>query len=372
MFGRRDILKFTGASTLGLLGFGGASARALAADKAQLHVGGYAYDRVQAIRDGAVGLKDASLAFDVENIYRLNTLAFGPEKKYEITELGLIPYANKYINEGFRDYTLIPVFISRMFRHSNIYVHVDSAIETPQQLKGKTVATPGYGSSSNTWIRGMLQDEYGVAPEAMQWIETTQSSDTKGSAGASAAAADNGLRRYHLPDDFPLVQGPPGVDESELLLSGGCDALITAITPKAVAEKNPKVRTLFTSPKAVEQAYFRKTGLFPIMHVVAIRKDVAEARPELPETVFNLYTQAKQMAYDNLATSTALRTTLPWVREEYEDTVRLMGEDYWRYGIESNQQELETVMRYIHEQGLVSKHMDYQQMFHPSTTKLVG
>lgn len=171
---------------------------------------------------------------------------------------------------------------------------------------------------------------------------------------------------YFLPTDFPLAKGPPGVDESELLLSGACDALIAPITPKAFLEGNPNIRQLFPDVRAAEQGYFKKTGVFPIMHVVAIRKDAIVADPGLPRAVFEMYEQAKQIAYANLETTTSLKVTLPWVTQEFEDTRKLMGKDFWRYGLEANRKELELVMRYTHEQGLVKERRKFEEMFHPS------
>ncbi len=362
---RREVLKLTGAAALGLLATGKGVASTNPASP-KINVAGYSYDRVQAIKDGIVGIDQADVSFHDSNIYRLNDLAFGPEKTYEVTELGLIPYVTKYINDGFRGYTLIPIFISRTFRHRNLYVHVDSGIEKPEDLRGRRVGTPGYGSSANTWVRGMLQDQYGLAAGDMQWIESRKSSDIKGTVSSS----NGGGSRYQLPDDFPLVQGPPGVDESDLLLSGKCDALITPITPRAFQEGNPKIRQLFSPLKAAEQNYFRDTGLFPIMHVVAVRADAAKEMPWLPAEVFRMYSEAKQMAYVNLATTTVLRTSLPWVTEEYEATRQLMGDDYWRYGIEANRKELEAVMRYVYEQGLVKHQIEFEELFDYSTLAL--
>jgi 4,5-dihydroxyphthalate decarboxylase len=330
-------------------------------------VAGYSYDRVQAIKDAQVGLEQADVSFHDSNIYSLNDSVFGPDKTYEVTELGLIPYVTKYINDGFRGYTLIPVFISRTFRHRNVYVHVDSGVKKPEDLKGRKVGTPGYGSSANTWVRGMLNDQYGVAAKDMHWIEARRSSDV-----GVVSTANGGGSRYQLSDDFPLVSGPPGVDESDLLLSGGCDALITPITPRAFMDGNPKIRQLFAPIKSAEQQYFQETGVFPIMHVVAVRADTIKANPWLPAAVFKMYSEAKQAAYANLATTTVLRTSLPWVTDEYEETRKLMGDDYWRYGIEANKKELELVMRYTHEQGLVKSRGEFEEMFHPSTTGLVG
>jgi 4,5-dihydroxyphthalate decarboxylase len=330
--------------------------------KHQIKIAGYDYDRVHAIMDGQVGIKGTEVSFNVENIYDVSRHAFGPDRKYEITEIGLLPFIRRYINKDFRSYTLIPVFISRTFRHRNVFVHVDSGIEKPEDLRGKRVGTPGYAFSANTWIRGFLLDEYGVKADDMQWIETTESSD-----GAELSPK---LDRHFLPDDFPLVKGPPGIDESELLLTGGCDALITAITPRAFLEGNPKVKRLFPDVRATEQDYNRKTHLFPIMHAVAIRTDVIKENPWLPEAVFEMYSKAKQKAYANLETTTSLKVSLPWVTQEFEDTRRLMGKNYWSYGIEANRKELELAMRYTYEQGLVKRSLDFEELFHPSTLKL--
>ena len=231
---RRDFLKtVAAASALGISGLANSASPEETPNKLAISVAGYDYDRVRAIMDGQVGIDGADISFEVEDIYAVSTNAFGPEKKYDITEIGLLPFVRQYVNKGFRAYTLIPVFISRTFRHRNIYVHVNSGIQKPEDLRGKRVGTPGYGFSAHTWIRGLLLDEYGVKADEMQWIETTESSD-----GAKLSPK---LDRHFLPDDFPLVKGPPGVDESELLLSGGCDALITAITPRAFREGNPDI-----------------------------------------------------------------------------------------------------------------------------------
>ncbi len=361
---RRDLMKtaVAGVAAGALSALGGRAAGAATARAPEIKVAGYDYDRVRAIMDGKVGVPGSEVVFEYRDIYEVNQYAFGPERKYDVTELGLIPYVTKFINEDFRAYTLIPVFISRIFRHRNVFVHADAGIEKPGDLRGKRVGTPGYGMSSNTWIRGFLLDEYGIKPDEMQWIETTKSSD-KG-------ALNKGFSKYFFPDDFPLVQGPPGIDESELLLSGGCDALITAITPKAFLEGNPKIRRLFPEVRAAERDYFKKTGVFPIMHVVAIRTDAIEADPGLPKAVFEMYSQAKQVAYANLETTTSLKITLPWVTQEFEDTRELMGGNFWPYGIEANRKELELVMRYTHEQGLVKDRRKFEELFHPSTLKL--
>lgn len=330
--------------------------------KLKLTVGGYDYDRVTAIMNGSASIENTEVEFEMSNIYELNKLVFGPDKKFEISEVGLIPYITKYINEDFREYTLIPVFISRVFRHRNIFVHADSGIDTPEDLIDKKVGTPGYGMSANTWIRGFLLDEHGIKADDFEWIESNKSSD--------GGQLNDGFANYYFDKDFPISKGPEGVDESELLLSGQCDALITAITPKAFLEGNPKIKRLYDDVKSAELAYYQKTKMFPIMHVIAIRNDVIKDNPWLPKAVFDMYCNAKQRAYDNLETTTSLKVSLPWVTQEFEETRALMGNNYWKYGIEANRKELEAIMRYVYEQGLAKQQVSFEELFEPSTLKL--
>ena len=333
-------------------------------------VAGYDYDRCRAFIDGRVGIPGCEVRFSYEDIYSVNRLAFGKEKTYEVTEMGLIPFITKFIDGGFRDYTLVPVFISRVFRHRNVFVHSDSGIETPADLRGKRVGTPGYGMSANTWIRGFLLDEYGVAADDFEWIETAKSSDAGALGGSGWSAFRDGELGYHFPEGFPIRQGPEGVDESELLLSRSCDALITAITPRAFLDGNPKIRRLFPDVRAAEQAYYRTSQMFPIMHAIAVRSDAADSDPELPAAVFRMYSEAKRLAYENLETTTSLRVTLPWLTQELEETRAVMGDNYWRYGAEANRKELEHTMRYVHEQHLVKERIGFEELFHPSTLGL--
>lgn len=365
---RRGLLGSAATASLGALAASTAGCDAATSSQRTIKVAGYDYDRVKGIINGRAGIEGARVTFHYEDIYAVNRLAFGSEKTYEISELGLIPYVSRHINQDFRDYTLIPVFISRVFRHRNVFVGADAGIEKPEDLRGRRVGTPGYGMSALTWIRGFLKDDYGIEAHDMRWIETTRSSDAGPLEGSGWGAFNaDGSIKYFLPNDFPLEPGPPGVDESELLLSGGCDALITAITPSSFLEGHPGIRRLFPDVKQTEQDYFRRTGLFPIMHVVGIRNDAIEADPALPMAVFRMYQAAKEMAYADLRTTTSLKVSLPWVTQEHETTTALMGDDYWRYGIASNEKELTLVMRYMYEQGLVGSLQDFRDLFHPST-----
>ncbi|MEM8681267.1 MAG: ABC transporter substrate-binding protein [Planctomycetota bacterium] len=325
----------------------------------EVKLAGYAYDRVRAIQEGRLPLDGCAVTFHVENIYNLNRQLFGPERPYEVSEIGLIPYLTKFANEAFRAYTLLPVFISRTFRHRNIFVRTDRGIEKPEDLRGKRVATPGYGMSSHTWIRGFLQDIYGVKPDELRWIETTESSD--------GGKWHSNYKKCFLPEDFPIKKGPPGVDESDLIVSGEVDALITAIEPRAYAEGHPKVRRLFPNVRAVEREYYKQTGVFPIMHAVAVRREFADEHPQRLLEICSMYSQAKQHAYEDLATAGVLKVTLPWANEELEETRALMGPNFWPYGVAANRKELELVTRYTHEQGLTKRRVRVDELFHPAT-----
>lgn len=363
-YSRRGCLRIAAGGGLSALVAAGSQRQAAAVERESdvVKIAGYAYDRVRAIQDGRHSLEDFDVQFQTEDIYNLNRLVFGPKQTYEVSEVGLIPYLMKYANEGCRSYTLIPVFISRTFRHRSIYVRTDSGIDSPEDLKGKRVATPGYAMSSHTWIRGMLQDVYGVKPEDMRWIETTKSSD--------GGNVKSGYEAFFLPDDFPIEKGPEGVDESDMIIAGDVDALITAIEPRAYSEGHPKVRLLFPNVQAAEREYYKQTRVFPIMHAIAVRRDFAATHPELPPALFALYSKAKKEAYKDLETVGALKVTLPWVNQELEETRALMGKNFWKYGLDANRKEMELVMRYIHEQGLVQRRLEVDEVFHPSTLRL--
>ena len=359
---RRACLRAAAGGGLGVLAATRTRQAPAAQNLTRLKIGGYAYDRVRAIQDGRLGVDGFDVHFHAEDIYGLNRQLFGPEQTYEVSETGLIPFVTQYANRNFRAYTLLPVFVSRIFRHRNIFVRTGSGIEKPEDLRGKRIGTPGYGSSACTWIRGFLQDVHGVKPEDMNWVETTKSSD--------GGKTNKNLGNYFLPKDFPLTKGPDDVDESQVLVAGDVDALITAITPKAFLERHPMVKRLFSDVRSAEREYYTTTGIFPIMHAVAIRRDLADAHPTLPRMLFEMYSRAKQAAYDDLETTTSLKVTLPWVTQEFEETKKVMGDNFWPYGVEANRKELELVMRHTHEQGLVKRPLRIEEIFHPSTLEL--
>lgn len=330
------------------------------ANKPMLSLAGYAYDRVQGLVDGRVPVEGFHAKFEQANIYALNANAMGGEQAWSVQEIGLHPYMLAYANDSFRDYALVPVFPLRMFRHRSIFVRTDGDIKTPADLRGKTVATPGYSQSSLTWIRGFLKHEYGVLPEEINWVVTSKSSD-------QGAVSKN---ESVFPSGVPIVRGPVGKDESDLLQSGDVDAVFHALEPKAYIDGDPNIVRLFGDYRKIERDYFTKTGIFPIMHAVAIRRDIVKKHPQLPVAVFNAYSQAKHLMYSDLQKQTAFMMSLPWAGKELEETRLLLGENFWPYGIKPNRKALEALFLYSYEQGLSKKQLTIEELFDPTTLEL--
>lgn len=359
---RRDLLKATAllAGATGALGSSRGSMFAAGASTKQfpLSMSGYRFDRVAALADGNVQIEGVDANFEVSSIGEMNSHVFSGPQTRDVTEIGLHPFMLAHANEGFRDYTLLPIFPLRLFRHKSVFIRNDRGIKGPEDLRGKTIATTGYSSTSLTWLRGIFQDEYGISPHDVKWV-----SSAKDSSGGVAGKVSK--QESVAPEGVPINAGPAGKDESDLLESGEVDALFHAAEPRAFIENHPKVARLFPDYRSVERAYYKKTGIFPIMHAVVIKRTVLKEHPWLALAVFNAYSQAKQMSYDHMAKSAWLYDMLPWYGQELGETQALMGKNFYSYGIESNRKALETLFRYSHQQGLASRELAIEDLFDP-------
>ena len=326
-----------------------------------LKVSGYNFARFAALVNGEVKIKGCDIQFTAGRIGEMNTDVLSGAQISDVTEIGLHPFMLAYANDNFRDYTLLPIFPLRLFRHKSVFIRTDRGINTPEDLRGKSIATPGYSSTSLTWIRGILQDEYGIGPENVEWVLSVKDSAADISGGASHF-------ENVFPDGLSVRTGSPGKDESDLLESGEVDALFHAAEPRAYTEGHPKVARLFADSRAVERAYYKKTGIFPIMHAVAIRKTSLEQYPWLGRAVFNAYSQAKQISYQQMARLGWVEDGLPWYGQELESTWALMGDNFYSYGMDDpNRKALEALFRYSFEQGLTSRELTVEELFDPST-----
>jgi 4,5-dihydroxyphthalate decarboxylase len=300
------------------------------------------------------------MQFQEAGIGDLNTHVFSGPQTLDVTEIGLHPFMLAYANDGFRDYSLLPIFPLRLFRHKSIFIRTDRGIKKPEDLRGKKVATPGFSSTSLTWIRGIVQHEYGVKAEEIKWIVASKDSSAK-------AAGKVSKQESVVPKGLSVSKGPAGKDESDLLESGEVDALFHAAEPRAYIEGHPKVARLFPDFRKTERAYFAKTGIFPIMHAVVIRNSLVEQNPWLPKAVFDAYSKAKKLMYDHLNKMGWATISLPWVAQEIEETRALMGDNYYSYGVKPNRKALEALFQYSYEQGLASRKLTIEELFHPSS-----
>ncbi|WP_163886937.1 ABC transporter substrate-binding protein [Aliiruegeria sabulilitoris] len=334
--------------------------RASAQSTLPITVSSYLLDRTEALFDGRVKIEGTEATFVADAIGDMNTAAFSGNGTREITELGLHPFMLTHANEEFRDYALLPIPLLRQFRHKSVFVRAGAGIEKPEDLKGRRIGTPGYSSTSLTWIRGIFEDEYGLKPSEVEWVQSVKDSSA-GEAGNISA------QEQRLPEGITVTTGTPGFDESDLLLEGEVDALFHAGTPAAFIAGDARIERLFPDFRAVERDYFERTGIYPIMHVLAIRRDVAEEHPWLARAVFDAYSQAKTLAYETKDRLTWATDMLPWYSQELEDTRALMGRNFYPYGIEPNRKTLETLFRYSHDQGLASRVLTIEETFLPGS-----
>ena len=323
-----------------------------------LKAAGYRFPRTEALFSGSLSIEGCDTSFQEAGIGDINSNVFSGPQTYDFCEIGLHPFMMAYANDKFRDYTLLPIFPLRTFRHKSIFIRADRKINSPEDLKGKSIATPGYSSTSLTWIRGLLQDEYGVHPEDVEWVVARKDS-------SAALSGKVSSQESVIPKGLSVKQGPVGVDESELLVSGEVDALFHAVAPQAFVEGNPIVTRLFSNSKLTEQAYYRKTGIFPIMHAVAVRKSLLEANPWLAKSLFNGYSKAKFIAYQRMTKLGWAEDMLPWYEQGLKEVQNMMSRNWYSYGIKGNELALNTLFRYSHEQRLSSKQLSIQELFHP-------
>ncbi|WP_137920646.1 PhnD/SsuA/transferrin family substrate-binding protein [Hydrogenophaga sp. 2FB] len=321
--------------------------------KLQLSIAMGDYDRTRALLDGRVQIDGVDPVY--MNLYPEEMFFRAMRsQEFDISELSFSSYAVKTA-KGDCPYIAVPVFLSRAFRHTSIYVRKDR-IRRPEDLKGKRIGLPEYQLSANVWARALLQDDHGVAPEDVTWVR-----------GGIETAGRPEKIALSLPAGVKLESAPEGVTISELLDRGEIDGFMAPRPPSAKALANPNVGWLFDDPTSAAKDYFRRTGIFPIMHVVGVRKTLAERHPWLPGAVFKAFSHAKDAALDALSDTSATKVTLPFVEEQLKAARETMGEDYWSYGVARNRATIDTFLRHHHAQGLSGRALSTDEIFHPAT-----
>ena len=311
------------------------------------------YDRTRALLDGRVQIDGVDpvymTLYPEEMFFRAMR-----SQDFDICELSFSSYMVKTA-QNTCPYVAVPVFLSRAFRHTSIYVRKDR-VHKPEDLKGRRIGLPEYQLSAHVWARAILQDDHGVHPEDVTWLRG--GIETPGRPEKIALKLPAGVR---------LENAPEGTTISELLDRGEIDGFMAPRPPSAQALSNPAVGWLFDDPTAAAKDYFKRTGIFPIMHVVGVRKTLCDAHPWLPMAVFKAFNQAKGAALEALSDTSATKVTLPFVEEQLKAARETMGQDFWSYGVAANRATLDAFLRHHHAQGLSQKRMQIEEIFHPAT-----
>ena len=307
------------------------------------------YDRTRPIKDGRIkpeGIEINYLVMSVEEIF----WRMMKYEEFDVSELSMGAFLTAAAR-GRRPFVAIPVFPSRTFRHRCIFINTASGIGRPEELRGKRMGVPEYSMTAAVWLRGLFEHEYGIPPSEIHWIQ---------------AGEEQPGRKDRV--DFEM---PPGVRMdskndrtlNEMIASGEIDAMMSPRMPTCFLEGAPNVRRLFPNYRQAEMDYFAKTGLFPIMHVMVIKRAIYEKDPWVAQTLYKAFCEAKDLCMRELYDTNILRVSLPWTSAEYEDTRDLMTADYWPYGLTSNRMNLETLHDYLYEQGLIKQRLNLDELF---------
>jgi 4,5-dihydroxyphthalate decarboxylase len=276
-------------------------------------------------------------------------------REFDIAEMSLSSYVMSLFKPD-PPFVAIPVFPSRSFRHSCVYINVNSGIKEPKHLIGKKVGSPEYQLTAPVWIRGILTDEYGVPVNGVRYY--TGGQEEAGRPEKLTLDVPNDIRIERIREDQTL---------SSMLANGEIDALYTPRMPSAFRSSNGHVKRLFENFAEIERDYFRRTRIFPIMHTVVIERRIYEQNRWVAQSLFKAFRAAQREVYEDLDETAALKVMLPWLPAHIEETRREMGPDFWSYGLEPNRHTLATFLRYSYEQGLSKRLLEPEELFVPET-----
>ena len=311
------------------------------------------YDRIRPLVDGTVQIDAVDPHFMLLDPEEIFFRAFR-HADFDICELSLSSFSVKTA-AGTSPYVAVPVFPSRAFRHTSIYKRTDRGIASPADLKGKRVGVPEYQLTANVWARMFLEDDFGVLARDITWIR-----------GGYEQAGRVEKITLDLPADVRVENAPEGATISGMLARGELDAVMGPRAPSCFDRGDPNVDYLFPDPQAAASDWFRRTGIFPIMHTLGIRRTLAERHPWLPSAVFKAFDKAKAVGLAKLGDTSATKVTLPFVEEQLRAARRLMGNDYWSYGLGPNRHALERFLSRHHAEGLSSRLLAPEELFHSS------
>lgn len=324
--------------------------------KLQISFAGCSYDRLNPIINGRVPVEGCDVNFFALRPEELFPRVYQTQD-FDVTELS----ASSHILTSLRGdshYLGVPAFVSRVFRHGDIYIRTDRGIRSPEDLRGKLVGVPEYQMTAALWIRGILSDEYNVKTSEIRWRN-----------GGLQRPGREERTPISLPSTIELKTIPADKTLSGMLADGEIDALITAVRPLCFIQGGPNVGRLFPEFRSAEEAYYRKTGMFPIMHMMGVRRSLADANPWLPGSILKACLQARKVALEEIKSTGMFYAMLPWLSDDLARAQAVMGPDMWPYGVNSNRNELEAMLRWSFEQGLAPRQGSLQEIFAPGLTE---
>jgi 4,5-dihydroxyphthalate decarboxylase len=312
------------------------------------------YDRTRALQESRIRPEGIDLTYlnlsAEETFFRMLR-----HREFDVAEMSLSSYVLSLFRPD-RPFIAIPVFPSRVFRHSSIFIHAGSGITEPGDLVGKKVGTPEYQMTAGVWIRGILAEEYRVPVTSVAYFT-----------GGEEEPGRSEKLALDLPPEIRVQPIGPNQTLSSMLANGEIDALYAARVPSTFRSADGRVKRLFEDFLTVERDYFRRTRIFPIMHTVVIRREIYERDRWMAQSLYKAFGDAQRETYADFGDTSALKTMLPWLTAHVEDTRRQMGDDFWPYGIAGNRHTLATFLRYSCEQGLAKHRLEPDELFAPET-----
>jgi 4,5-dihydroxyphthalate decarboxylase len=272
-------------------------------------------------------------------------------KEFDACEMSMSNYIS-LVGKGDQSLVGIPIFMSRAFRHGYIFINTDKGIHAPRDLIGKRGGVPEYSMTAAVHIRGLLQHDYGVKPSDVEWVQ---------------GRIDRLVQK--LPEDIRISQGPTGVELGDMLERGEIDFLTSATVPVSFRRKSPKVARLFPNYRQLEQDYYARTKIYPIMHLVVIRRDIYERHPWVALSLYHALCEAKQRCFDLLIETGSPKASFAWLPAIIEEEQATFGTDWFPYGVESNRHSLEALLQFNYEQGLTPRLIAVEELFAPSTLR---
>jgi len=311
--------------------------------KLQLTFAAGDYEIVKPIKEGLVEVDGIDLVVLTGIGSRERHWRMARRAEFDLCELNVGAYF--MARDQGQPLSALPVFLHRRFRHGFVFVNAKAGIREPKDLIGKTIGGTNYQPASNLWMRGILEEHYGVPHKSITWM-VEREEDVP----------------FKKPDDLRIEMVPPGKQLDVMLAEGEFPAMLSPSIPRLFIQGDKRIVRLFPNYKDVEIAYFRQTGIFPIMHVTALKREIVEKYPWVPTNLVKAFNEAKAIAYKRTANPRVV--PLAWVRTAVEEQAEILGPDPWEYGLtDANRNNLETILRYVRMQGLISHDFTLEDLF---------